>query len=307
MRRLSAGLLALALLAWAVAGLWPSSAPADGCDDCEKNCRKVADDCREAAPDKLCDMPGMKSVCWMFQNFQCQAAKRYCLSVDCATRPSCGPGPGPGPGGGGGEPHMMTFDQVSYDFQAAGEFVLARHEPDGLEVQARLRPYNARASVISLASIRFGGHILTVRRMKKTSGPPGLSIDGEATQVGEDGIYIATGLGVRRHGRRFMVTAGPHAIVVVPTDSSLDIRIFPGAESKGQWAGLLGDFDGSTDNDFKTRDGDVIERSEMSPKVLYGQFGNSWRLIEGESFLPYTEGESSAGFTDLDFPPSISP
>ncbi len=69
----------------------------------------------------------------------------YCEPDD---NPPDQPGGGGGPSGGGGsngDPHLATFDGVRYDFQAAGEFVLARGP--GFEVQARQEPWRSSRSV----------------------------------------------------------------------------------------------------------------------------------------------------------------
>ena len=44
-----------------------------------------------------------------------------------------------------GDPHLITFDNVAYDFQAEGDFVLTRATSgDDYEVQARFRSISRR-------------------------------------------------------------------------------------------------------------------------------------------------------------------
>src|SRR5262249_13275931 len=64
------------------------------------------------------------------------------LSESCTREehPSGGGGGGPPGGGSNGDPHLHTFDGLPYEFQAAGEFVLARSTVGGFEVQARQQP-----------------------------------------------------------------------------------------------------------------------------------------------------------------------
>jgi hypothetical protein len=43
-----------------------------------------------------------------------------------------------------GDPYLTTFDDASYGFQQAGEFILAKSTSDDLEVQARMQPYSGK-------------------------------------------------------------------------------------------------------------------------------------------------------------------
>ena len=73
-----------------------------------------------------------------------------------------GGGDAGGGGGSNGDPHLTTNDGVRYDFQAAGEFVLARGP--GLEVQARQEPWEKSkyASINTQFAFRVGTARVTI-------------------------------------------------------------------------------------------------------------------------------------------------
>ena len=57
-----------------------------------------------------------------------------------------------------GEPHLNTVDRLAYDFQAVGEFVLARSSAGGFEVQARQEPFpqSDEVSINTAIALRVG-------------------------------------------------------------------------------------------------------------------------------------------------------
>ncbi len=286
---LFAALAALLLL------LAPGSALADGCDDCKKKCRKQQDDCKKAAPKGLCKGPA-KPVCYLFKNFQCPLAKRHCLSVGCGVGGPCDGGP---PGGGGkasGDPHLTTLDGKRYDLQTVGEYVLARSKSADIELQARFAPRGKSVSVVAMAAIKTAGHVIVFERDKE------VVVDEQSPEVKGNTIYIDDNVDIVVHSRnRFLVYVGDNIVWVRVNKGSLSVTIEPAPSTRGSWDGLFGDFDGKPDNDIKTRAGKVFE-SKITKEILYGEFSDSWRLKQEESFLPYGKGESTETFTDKSFP-----
>lgn len=75
------------------------------------------------------------------------------------------PPPGGSGASGNGDVHLTTFDGLHYDFQAAGEFVLARSTTPGgsYQVQIRLQPWynSATVSVMTEIGAAVGSHRVT--------------------------------------------------------------------------------------------------------------------------------------------------
>ena len=75
------------------------------------------------------------------------------------------------------DPHLVTFDGLAYDFQAVGEFVLARSSDGEFGVQARQEPYQYSRA----ASVNTGVGI----RMGETEASVYLLADGIALYIGD--------------------------------------------------------------------------------------------------------------------------
>jgi len=56
-----------------------------------------------------------------------------------------------------GDPHLLTFDKLRYDFQAAGEFVVTRNKKGDFEVQSRQQPWADSRYVSINTAVRDAG------------------------------------------------------------------------------------------------------------------------------------------------------
>ncbi|HYE55295.1 MAG TPA: hypothetical protein VD996_10640, partial [Chitinophagaceae bacterium] len=121
-----------------------------------------------------------------------------------------------------GDPHLRTVDGVTYDFQAAGEFVLLRGE--NLELQARHSPvqtsvplgpdgHTGLTSCVSLNTAfaaRIGSHRVTYQpNINGTPDPSGLQlrVDGELVKISAAGISLGP-------DGRIMPTSAPGGIQI---------------------------------------------------------------------------------------------
>lgn len=221
--------------------------------------------------------------------------------------------PGPQPGGGGGssngDPHIWTFDDVRYDFQAVGEFTLVRATGDDLEIQVRQEPYPGSrwVSINTAVGMRVAGD----RVLVEAGTPLRLRVGSEPLRV-----PIGTSKNLPGGGR---ITAHQDQVAIGWPDGS-EARIWsvgaygvaalfaPAPSRRGALRGLLGDGDGTGANDFVTRDGALLDRDAVLAwtsagyDLLYRRFGESWRIAQADSLLDYPAGKTTESFTDRSFP-----
>ena len=208
------------------------------------------------------------------------------------------PSPPPGHhGGSGGDTHVYTFDGTRYDFQAQGEFVLARNKTDGFQVQVRLTPTSETASVsyIQMVGVAVGTHDVVY----DPNAPSEIRVDGTVittfgvanTLVLTDGTGATVGT-VTENGGAFVITEATGESVTV---QGYDVVVGLGAnDPAGSMEGLLGD-DNGTSNDLTLANGAPVSLP-MASTFLYGAFANSWRVTDATSLLCL---RARSGYRDL--------
>ncbi|MEZ0112653.1 hypothetical protein ABH920_006676 [Catenulispora sp. EB89] len=208
-----------------------------------------------------------------------------------------------------GDPHVGTMDHLYYDFQAVGEFELAKSRDD-FEVQVRqapLDPADRTISVVTAAAVRAGSDVVgfsdvggdiqvhrggTVVTLQKGS----VKLPGGGTLTRRSGVYDYGG-----DGYDVLWPDGSRVAVDPVGSEGLMVNVTPAAARKGTFTGLLGDFDGKAAGDLVSRDGKTIP-DQPGYDDLYHVFGDSWRVSQNESLLEYGPGQSTATFTDRAFP-----
>ncbi|MGC2373802.1 MAG: hypothetical protein WA484_08005 [Solirubrobacteraceae bacterium] len=237
------------------------------------------------------------------------------------------------PGGGttgttGGDPHLFSFGNQAFDFQAAGEFTLVKStNSHDLEVQVREQPVPHSHSLAynSAAAMRVGSAIFEVEltnglslnlyvnhhtthsKSGKLSGGGSFSSTEQTVKGGyhivtltvrwKDGTTATakTLLGLRAQGRYT-----PWLLVSVKLAHA---RL-------GHITGLLGNAGASQASEFESRKGTrysarAIEAGPFDPadhKILYQEFGGSWRITQKESLFTYARHKSTSSYTISGYP-----
>lgn|GEM_PF-2643954 len=215
-----------------------------------------------------------------------------------------------GTGQSWGDPHLRTFDGLDYDFQAVGEFVLARFPDDDAEVQVRYRPYrdSDRLSTTGAVGIRLPGGVVRVEHPGSGAGSvtvtvaagPSAGTSSAGDPLAPDGRRTVGDQQVIRSGRTVQVgLPGGGRVFVVVRPALLDVTVVSGGRPV---TGLLGDADGDRGNDLRTAVGQVVDPAAPSAGEIYGRYADSWRLTDATSVLPYPDGTGTDDFTDRDFP-----
>lgn len=222
-----------------------------------------------------------------------------------------GPGGGGGPGGFGGpgycwvgcgrslgDPHLTSFDGLGYDFQAAGEFVLAVREAPGFAVQVRQEPASGRCSSVSqntAVAARIGGVNVVM-----DAATASVRVDGQLLERGSQRLSDCSVVSRDANGARLLWATGE--ILEVGFSVSLDVRLDVSGAPDEAYSGLLGDADGNAYNDLRTRDGVDIEAPVEAPGLLHGAYADSWRVTADERLFADLPGAGHGAFDVPGFP-----
>jgi len=184
-----------------------------------------------------------------------------------------------------GDPHLITFDNVAYDFQAEGEFILARAVTgDAYELQARFKAISSAVSVADAMGTRIGTTAVSI----EIDGDDGLvRLDGVATEIA-DGTTLTVGPGtITRTGNTLLIDHGNGD----QTETSVFATFLnatprpSSARVAGGFEGLLGNDNGTPADEFQLSDGTVLT-TPVPTNILYGAFAASWTVTAAERLLP---------------------
>lgn len=244
-----------------------------------------------------------------------------------AFRAWCGvPGTsGPDVGSSRGEPHLVTTNGVSYDFQSAGEFTALRNSSTGFELQTRQTPVTASfipganpytglqscLSVNTAAALRLGGRRVTFQ--PESGQGMVLRIDGKKAKLTKRGVNIGGGnrIADAPSGQGFTVIAADGTRVAITSEYwgpvaswylNIEVLNTPAREGllgpvlPGQWLplGPNGAALGPAPDTLAGRD-----------VLLNASFANGWRVTPATSLFDYAPGTSTATFTDPGWPPRV--
>lgn len=201
-----------------------------------------------------------------------------------------------------GDPHICTHDGLWYEFQGAGEFVLAKTED--FEAQARYQPYGLSryVSFNTAMAARFGDD-----RVGLYAGDPTrLLVNGEEMFLEPNVmIKLESGLVIRRdkdyrNTDWIKFSKGGYAVEATPGEKRLGIILVRVPEDT-ESGGLFGNRNNNTRDDIWPLGGKPLVWP-VGFNTMYRDFGNSWRVTEKTSLFDYAEGESVETFVDVEFP-----
>ncbi|TVR02499.1 MAG: hypothetical protein EA398_07130 [Deltaproteobacteria bacterium] len=198
-----------------------------------------------------------------------------------------------------GDPWLRSFDGLFFGFQAVGEFILTRSTEDEYEIQVRTVPLSDSVSVTSMIGVRMGEHRLTLGLDRE----PALHVDGAPEALSDGFVELGGGVRVWRERNTWHMTRADGLRVsarIAFGEVMVDQELPPSLV--GRVEGLAGDADGDASNDLRVRGASVPLENAMDHDVLYGEFGESWRISDGESLLDYGPGEDTAFHTDRSYP-----
>ena len=199
-----------------------------------------------------------------------------------------------------GDPHLVSLDGLSYDFQAAGEFDLLQVPDFNFNVQARFQPPSSSASysLFKALAVEVADHKVQIDGNS-------VRVDGDVVEVDDGGyIYLGNGAAVLKSGATYVIFGeGQKRRPVVQfktTTGALSAYVPDGVSTRG----LLGNNDKIRSNDLRLADGTQLSDS-ASPTTLHTTFANSWRIDANSSLFTYVPGEGPETFVDYSFPSTL--
>ena len=185
-------------------------------------------------------------------------------SGDCTAPPPPPACTGAGCGHSTGDPHLRTIDGLRYDFQAAGEFVAVRDTAGAYEIQVRQEPVpgSRMVAVNSAVAAKVDGDRVEARM---TTAGVELLVAGVAT--GPAPAELASPRQLPGGGEVRTVAGGDvelrwkdgSRLVIDPIGVwGLALSVEPAQAYAGKLEGLLGDFNGKSDDDVRPRGGQPL-------------------------------------------------
>lgn len=196
-----------------------------------------------------------------------------------------------------GDTHLRTFNNLFYDFQAAGDFTLAE-VATGFEVQTRQvsgAPTWPNATINSAVAARLGK--TTVAICSASSEAP-VMIDGKPTAVAQGKpLDLPEGSVMRRVGNVYDIVDADGNSVRATLNSYGGTNWIDVAVGLGRWPspvkGLIANVNGNV-NQIATRD-NVVLTNPFNFDELYRRFADSWRVSGNASLLSACGGRVAAG------------
>jgi hypothetical protein len=192
-----------------------------------------------------------------------------------------------------GDTHLTNFAGLMFDFQAAGDFLLADTGPDFVVHTRQLSgaPTWPDASVNKAVALKMGP-----TRAAVCLNPARLVVDGRRVQLADGGgLGVPGGKIVRIRNTYVFTRPTAEEVRAEVNDGWINVSLGVGRVAQAKVRGLLGNANGNTgENDLAGRDRTVLRRPVSFPD-LYRKFGDSWRLSERQSLAAQLCGRSTGG------------
>lgn len=205
---------------------------------------------------------------------------------------------------GWGDPHMITFDGLSYDCQAEGEMILMKTlGSDFLEVQGRFTPWSG-ASYATVTT----GLVIKARGMPKIE----MSLDsGDVLRYKVNGVEVpvANGDGYEMQAGSTTTLTFPALNVCIQVSHgnrhlSYELTVAKSSLSGETVVGLFGNPNGDPSDDWMMQDGtplEVADSTNLLFETAYDYCRTNWCIRNASaSLFSYLEGESFEGFSQCD-------
>lgn len=190
---------------------------------------------------------------------------------------------------------------MRFDFQVAGEFLVAASRDGKYVVQTRQEPWGTSVTVNTAVAANVEGDRVGVYAREASF----LMVNDRPVEELDVEKYLPHGGTLQRHGGQVVLLwRDGGQLTVTQVADTLNYAFVPSSTAVPAMAGLLGS-SGAAEK-VAGRDGSMVVQSDPDfVNKLYKQVANSWRIKQSESLFHYWRGENTAKFTDLNFPPKI--
>jgi hypothetical protein len=215
------------------------------------------------------------------------------------------------PGVTWGDPHLISFDQVAFEFQTVGEYDLGFSSDNHVRVQARHQPWGGSpyVSVNTAIATRMNGQKVGLY-INPPAGQSPLRIGdlGTRTDVPATGLDLGAGFKILKDGPMGYKFEYPDGDImkVEMHGTYINAKIYPILTRAGTMKGLLGNFDGGLFNEFIKREGGILP--PLTTLALVREYATSWSIpTVADSLFVYDPTEAFGGFSDSSFPTYTPP
>lgn len=214
-----------------------------------------------------------------------------------------------------GDPHMTTFDGENYDFQNAGDYLLAASEDNSFYIQTQQYRIESNVALNGGVIMNINGDIVEFKSVNRNKDERFIHVNGEEIQIENADIVLPQG-GVIEHKRSKHIVKWPTGEQMSVSrrrfqkKELFDLLVYVPSCNSGYY-GLLGNNDGekndlvaydpetgekieyartanSNDDIFgaNRRSGDVLERMNSELFFITRQFGSIYQLDSTTSLFP---------------------
>ncbi|AUT02908.1 hypothetical protein CLI64_22255 [Nostoc sp. CENA543] len=237
-----------------------------------------------------------------------------------------------GTGSSYGDPHIITLDGFRYSFQTVGEFLLEQSTDGKFIVQTRQEKVpKQELSLNTAVAVKVGSDRIGYYAPSSGKSEAVLRVNGEVITLKDETVKLPDGGFLQKQSSEYTIESPRgEQVIIRPIKVAglpfVNVTVTVPNKYQGQMTGLLGDFDRNVNNDLKTRGGKLIPSQSSYSNVklalsnflptpipldefqksyfdkLYRDFGDSWRIKQEDSLFDYEKGQSTATFTDRNFP-----
>ena len=211
-----------------------------------------------------------------------------------------------------GDPHFTTTDGLDYTFNGVGEFTMASSPIYNITFQARMESYRDTSASVYTAFVIQTNNSSNIQLQRDILNQTLILIDDHSFQLTE-------GIILKRIARGVTLTiATDLSQVNVQFNNGVGLRVYIFPESmsfllqldesmRGSMEGLLGNFNGDTEDDLMLPNGSSIVSNSTLSQIHY-QFGLEWMINENSSLFTYQTPFDYNTYSNPSFLPSfISP